>query len=511
MRTSVRIHTRIYNGAMRANRQMTSLYTAEQVRRIDRDAIERIGIAGFELMQRAAVAAFALLRQRWPEARHLALLAGNGNNGGDAFLLGVLARQAGFRVDAFALAGEPGGDALRARLAFVAAGGRVADAGALGEIPAADVWVDGLFGTGLTRPVQGAAAAVIEKLNASRQPVLALDVPSGLDADSGCRLGSAVRADATISFVAWKRGQFTADGADCCGARTLATLDLPDAAYADLVADAELLTDSIGYRLAPRCANVNKSSFGHVIALGGDVGMGGAIRLSGEAALRCGAGLVSVATRTENVLALNAARAELMAHGVADAGDLAPLLERASVVAIGPGMGQGAWGRLLFEAGLACGKPAVIDADALNLLARAPRKLAPDSVLTPHPGEAARLLGCDTAAVQRDRYAAVRKLAVNHAAVVVLKGAGSLIADPQGRVAVCPWGNPGMASGGMGDLLTGVVAALLSQGLSAWDAARLGVALHARAGDQAAGDAPRGLIASDLLAPLRQLANRFAP
>ncbi|MEO5559790.1 MAG: NAD(P)H-hydrate dehydratase [Dokdonella sp.] len=496
---------------MHATHRKTALYTANQVRGIDQYAIAHLHITGFELMQRAAEAAFALLRERWPLARHVVLLAGAGNNGGDAFLLGTLARQAGFVVDAFALTGESGAEALRARLTFVAAGGRVVDAGEHTEIPAADVCIDGLFGTGLKRPVHGIAARLIEKLNASSLPVLALDLPSGLDADSGSQMCAAVRADATISFVAWKRGQFTADGSDCCGVRTLATLDLPEKAYANFAADAELLDDSIGNVLLPRRGNVNKSSFGHVLAMGGDTGMGGAIRLSGEAALRCGAGLVSVATRSANVFALNATRPELMAHGVDDSSALLPLLERASVVAIGPGMGQGAWGHALFEAMLVSGKAGVIDADALNLLAQSPRRLHPGCVLTPHPGEAARLLGCDIAAIQRDRFAAVREIARRHGATVVLKGAGSLIADPDGRVHVCPWGNPGMASGGMGDLLTGVIAALLAQGLSAGDAARLGVALHARAGDCAAGAAPRGLIASDLLPPLHKLVNRFAP
>lgn len=501
---------RTYNRRMHSTSHKTALYTAAQVRGIDLQAIEQLRIPGFELMQRAADAAFALLKERWSSARHIVVLAGAGNNGGDAFLLGTLARQSGFAVDAFALAGKPGADALRARLIFVAAGGRVVEADENTEIPSADVCVDGLFGTGLKRPVHGIAGRLIERLNASALPVLALDLPSGLDADSGSQLGTAVRADATISFVGWKRGQFTADGEDCCGSRTLATLDIPEKAYADCAADAELLDDSIGNLLLPRRGNSNKSSFGHVLAIGGDTGMGGAIRLSGEAALRCGAGLVSVATRPANVFVLNAARPELMVHGVDESVALLPLLERANVVAIGPGMGQGAWGHALFEATLVSGKPAVIDADALNLLARSPRKLPPACVLTPHPGEAARLLGCDTSTIQRDRYAAVRELAVRHAATVVLKGAGSLIAGPDGRTFVCPWGNPGMASGGMGDLLTGVIAALLAQGLSAVDAARLGVALHARAGDCAAGNAPRGLMASDLLLPLRQLVNGSA-
>lgn len=494
---------------MVSDARTNSLYTAAQVRRIDRAAIERLGIPGLELMRRAAVGAYATLRRRWPQARRMVLLAGNGNNGGDAFLLGRLALLDGLAVDAVALSERSAGDAAQARAAFVEAGGRIRIADAETEFADADVCIDGLFGTGLGRPIEGAAAALIARLEVLRPPVLALDLPSGLDADSGARFGPCVRADATVSFIAWKRGLFTADAADVCGERELASLDVPAAAFDGIDADAGLLDASIACVLAPRGSNVNKSHYGHVLAIGGDEGMGGAIRLAGEAALRSGAGLVSVATRPAQVLAINAARPELMAHAVDGEAALRPLLARASVVAVGPGLGQAAWGRSLFDTALTCGKPLLLDADALNLLAQAPRALPAQTVLTPHPGEAARLLGCDTATIQRDRYAAVRALARRYAAVVVLKGAGSLIADPSGRVAVCPWGNPGMASGGMGDVLTGVIAALLAQRLSAWDAARLGVALHARAGDLAAADAPRGLIASDLFESLRRLVNRF--
>ena len=271
-----------------------------------------------------------------------------------------------------------------------------------------------------------------------------------------------------------------------------------------------MLDASIDRLLPPRRANVHKSSFGHVLVLGGDEGFGGAVRLAGEAALRCGAGLVSIATRREHVIALNAARPELMARGIEDAIALEPLLALASVIAAGPGLGQHDWGRVLLAAVFTTGRPMVVDADALNLLAQAPQALSVSAVMTPHPGEAARLLDCDVATVQNDRFAAARQLAERYAAVVVLKGAGSLIANPAGHVEVCPWGNPGMASAGMGDVLTGVVAALLAQGLDAWDAARLGVALHSRAGDIAGADAPRGLVAGDLLPVLRRLANGVA-
>ncbi len=498
-----------YTAAMDERMRATSLYTTHQVRQIDRNAIVRLGIGSFGLMQRAAAAAYVGLRRRWPDARRLLLLAGSGNNGGDAFLLGRYALRDGIEVDAISLSEHSRGDAERAREAFVDAGGRVRIARADSRFEHADVCVDGLFGTGLDRAPEGMAAALIEQQNACGLPTLALDLPSGLDADRGVRLGPCVRADATISLIAWKRGLFTADGADAAGMRELAALDVPDAAFDGIDADAELLDASIAEVLRVRSGNVNKGHFGHVLIAGGNDGMGGSVRLAGEAALRTGTGLVSVATRRTHVLAMNAARPELMAHGIADEAGLRGLIDRASVVAIGPGLGQDDWGRMMHAVACTSDRRLVLDADALNLLAQAPLRLAGDVVLTPHPGEAARLLGCSTGVVQGDRFRAVRELAARYGAIVVLKGAGSLVADPSGRVAVCAWGNAGMASGGMGDVLTGVIAALLAQGLSAWDAARFGVALHARAGDVAAADAPRGLLASDLFDPLRRLANRF--
>jgi NAD(P)H-hydrate epimerase len=484
----------------------TALYTAGDVRRIDRAAIDREAIAGIELMRRAADAVFATLRRRWPDARRIAVLAGSGNNGGDALLVGHLALEHGLDVDAFAMSEESAGDAKRARRTYREAGGHIAPFARALDLAGFDVVVDGIFGTGLARAVEGEAAALIGRVNASGCPVLAIDIPSGLSADTGMRLGSAIRADATVCLVAWKRGLFTGDAADCAGERELAPLDVPDSAYAGIAIDATLIDGAIEHALPRRRGNVDKSHFGHVLAIGGDAGMGGAIRLAAEAALRCGAGLVSVATRGAHVTALLAGRPELMARDVDDVRAIDALIRRASVLAIGPGLGRGDWSIALWQAAIGAKKPLVVDADALNILAAEPRPV-PDAVLTPHPGEAARLLGCDTATIQADRFAAVRALATRYSSVAVLKGAGSLVAAPDGRVAVCPWGNAGMASGGMGDVLTGVIASLRAQGLSAWDAACAGVALHARAGDIAAGDAPRGLVASDLFAPLRQLVN----
>lgn len=484
-----------------------ALYTVEQVRRIDQAAIRRGGLAGIELMQRAAQAAFDSLQRRWPQARRLVVIAGSGNNGGDAFLLARLARLAQFEVTVVAPGECSSGDAAEARSEWSRAGGAIEVAGPTTCLPQADVLVDGLFGTGISRAPGGVAAQLIGQINAFEGPRLALDVPSGLDADKGIAPGPVVRADATISFVGWKRGLFTATGVDCCGDLELDALGIAGDIFSGIEIDAELLDGSILRAFPPRSRNVNKGLFGHVLAIGGDTGMAGAVRLAAEAALRVGAGLVSVATRAAHVETIVGARPELMATAADGPQSIEKPLARASVLALGPGLGQAAWGHALWDMALRAGKPVVLDADALNLLARHKLALPAGSIMTPHPGEAARLLGCDSAQIQADRFSAARELAARHASVVVLKGAGSLVASPAGRVALCPFGNPGMASAGMGDLLTGVIAGLLAQGLATWDAACLGTLAHAIAGDHAAADQPRGLIASDLLGPLRAFLN----
>lgn len=478
-----------------------ALYTTAQVRALDRAAIDG-GVPGIELMERAARAALDVLRRRWPQARTLCIACGPGNNGGDGFFLAALARVADMQVHVIATSEESTGDAALARERCLREGGQVTLAAS--TLPEADVYVDALFGSGLNRAPAGEAAKLIAALNAQSRPLLALDVPSGLDSDTGTAFEPCARATATVCFVAWKRGLFTARGADQCGERSLATLDIRAGVYAQSVPDATLLQPQA---LPARARDSHKGRYGHVLAIGGDLGAGGAVRMCGEAAARVGAGLVSIATREANVGPILAARPELMPHGVHVPRNLEPLLARASVLAVGPGLGQDDWGRGLWQATLLGGKPTVLDADALNLLAATQRALPNDCVLTPHPGEAARLLGIAIPEVQADRFAAVRALAQKYRAVVVLKGAGSLVADPGGRVAVCPWGNPGMASGGMGDVLTGVIAGLLAQGLNPFDAACLAVGLHARAGDLAARAGERGLLASDLFPYLRALVN----
>lgn len=483
-----------------------ALYTSAQMRRIDAVAAATLGLDSRALMLRAAEAGLAALRRRWPQALRIAVCCGSGKNGGDGYLLARLARQAGHDVSVIALAPPTDPDARAAAEAWRAGGGFIHLFAGDHSLPLADVYVDALYGIGLNRPLQGAAAALVQALNASGVPVLALDLPSGLAADTGAVLGTCVQAAATVSFIAWKRGQHTGSGLDACGERELATLQLPATIFDDEPAGA-CLFDWAGLirRLPRRARNVHKGLFGHVLAIGGDHGTGGAIRLAGEAALRSGAGLVSVATQPEHLAPLLAARPELMVAAVGGPQELEALLDRAQVIALGPGLGQRSWGHALWHRALAAAKPTVLDADALNLLARHPRRFAAAAVLTPHPAEAARLLATDTASIQANRYAAALAIAERYHAVVVLKGAGTLVAAPGSAVAVCPWGNPAMASAGMGDVLTGIVAALLAQGLDAWSAACLGVAAHARAGDRAAADSAHGLIASDLYAPLREV------
>ena len=277
-----------------------------------------------------------------------------------------------------------------------------------------------------------------------------------------------------------------------------------------LFPEPRVLNASALAHLPARASNAHKGQFGHVLLIGGDRGFGGSITLSAQAALRCGAGLVSLATRPEHVPAALTRLPEVMAVGVQSANQLMGLLAQASVVVVGPGLGQAPWGRSLLSAVAQAEMPQVWDADALNLLSNTDLALAQGSVLTPHPGEAARLLGISTQQVQADRPAAARALVKKYSVVCVLKGAGTLIAGLQGELAQCNHGHPAMATAGLGDVLAGVVGALLAQGMSAYEAACLAVWLHARAGEQQ-GQLGRGLAASDLIPAIRQLLEEHAP
>lgn len=487
----------------------TSLYSADAVRSLDHYLINTQGIAGAVLMKRAGRFAFECLTQHWPEARKLHIVCGAGNNGGDGYVVAALAQARGFEVSLRWLADPQSlsGDARRAADYAIQEGVSMAAFDA-GETLAADVLVDGLLGTGLNKPVSDRYAAAIAWLNQHDAPVLALDLPSGIHADTGAVQGAAVQAALTTTFVGLKLGLFTGAGRQAAGRVRFSDLD-GDTAGAGVTATAERLEiDRVLASLPARAIDSHKLHYGHLAVVGGDNGLNGAAIIAAEAGLRAGAGMVSLVSRPLTAQIALTRRPELMALGV-DAGiDAEPKLAQATALVVGPGLGQAAWGEQLLQQALKRALPTVLDADALNLLAVHPVALPAASVITPHPGEAGRLLGTDTATVQADRPAAAVALAQKYGCVAVLKGAGSIIATPEGKRYLVDAGNPGMASGGMGDLLAGIIGALLAQGLSALDAACLGALVHALAGDeQATIEGERGLLATDLLASVRGMLN----
>lgn len=480
-----------------------ALYDNQSLRDVEAAAGRALG-SSFALMQRAGLAAWRHVLARWPQAQRVVVACGPGNNGGDGYVLASHALRSGREVCVVRQFEPRTGNARQAHAAFVAAGGRCVDFS--GTLPDADLIVDGIFGIGLARAPDAGSCRLIEAINTSGTAVLALDVPSGVDADTGHVPGAAVRATSTLQFLAPHRGLLTGASLDQCGHLELAPLevDLDPATTAALA----LYPGALADWLAPRARDSHKGRNGHVLCIGGEHGSGGAIALCAEAALRSGAGLAGVATRTGHVAALLARRPEAMVAGVEDPRALVELLGRTDVAAIGPGLGKQAWGVGLWDVAKVSGKHLVVDADALNLLAAQPCALPSGTILTPHPGEAGRLLGIETGAVQADRFAAARQLAERYGCVIVLKGAGTIVAAPDRIPRVIAAGNPGMAVGGMGDLLTGVIAALRAQRMEAWDAACCGALLHAVAGDAAARDGgERGLLPSDLLPHLRALSN----
>lgn len=480
-----------------------SLYTAAQVRELDRRAIAT-GISGYALMTRAGQAAFHLLRERWPQAARIVVLTGPGNNGGDGYVLARLAWAQHLDVKVLTVGNHDPLTGEAAEAASDATRARVPEKNWKGELPEADVYVDALFGTGLNKPLSADFAAVIAALNKSGKPVLALDLPSGLQADTGVELGEAVRAAATISFIGLKAGLLTGRGPALAGELFFSDLAVPASIYDGVAPVLRRLVAPDLEMLGRRPRDTHKGRNGHVLVVGGDHGMAGAVALTAEAALRSGAGIVSVATRPEHTALLTARRPELMCQGVNTAADLKPLLAKADVVVLGPGLGQGEWGAALYGAVLDAGLPLVLDADALNLLATMPERRG-NWLLTPHPGEAARLLGSTPSAVQTDRLGALRELEKRYGGRIVLKGTGSLLLE-DGVVSLCPYGNPGMATAGMGDVLAGVAGALFAQQLP--QPLAMAVLAHALAGDTAAkAGGERGMVASDLFPFLRQRVN----
>ncbi|MEM7366153.1 MAG: NAD(P)H-hydrate dehydratase [Pseudomonadota bacterium] len=497
------------------------LYTGRAVRAMDAWAIANLGVSGLRLMRRAAQACVQTIEDRWPEAHHIAVFCGKGNNAGDGYLIAGILAEAGFSVTAFEVSppDQLVGDA-RSAYEFCDQTGcvRTQGYGVSEEHQWFDLVVDALLGTGLNGHLRDDYQAAVDHINALSRPVLAVDLPTGLCADSGRQLGRSVKATVTVTFIGRKRGLFTGDGPDCSGDVIFDDLGVPADVDQHLGED---ITRDPGYRVSrlslsflmgrfpDRARNSHKYTFGHVLVIGGNEGMSGAILMTAEAALRSGAGLVSVATHPSHASALVTRRPELMCRGIETDADLEPMLDAASVVAIGPGLGKNEWAVQRHTRALdhcrSTGKPMVIDADGLNLLRRHER-VEESWILTPHPGEAERLR---PGSRQEDRFESVRQIQEQFGGHVLLKGAGTTIYDDDG-LALCPYGNPGMSVAGMGDVLTGVIASMCAQGLGSATAIRLGVCLHARAGDVVAQhEGPRGMFATDLLPVLRRLVNHI--
>lgn len=501
---------------------MTELYTGTQCAAFDQLALTQWGFSADQLMARAGEFAWQALQQRWPQAQRLCVCAGVGNNAGDGYVVARLAQQQAWSVVVLQLEGRRlSGAAGRAQALAEQAGVQVIDiqSGDLAqttiqrEMAQAQVLVDAILGIGLASAPRAGAAQMIAALNVTRAEhgagVLALDVPSGLNADTGAAFDTVVHADLTATFIVDKVALRTGAGRALAGEVRVSHLGISARRLRSASAVPCVRVDDVS--LPGLRADAYKHSRGHVVVVGGDAGMSGAVLLTAEAALRSGAGLVSVITRGAASAGMVSRMPELMVVDAARWPAVMELLGKATVVVCGPGLGQAAWGRQLLAAVLSPGIPAlrVLDADALNLLATPAFDLraAAGAVVTPHSGEAARLLGCTSAQVEADRLAAAVDLAASCAGVAVLKGPGTVVAQEQ-QCSVCAHGNAGMASAGMGDVLAGVVGGLLAQ-LPAADRdhasqqlamVRAAVSLHSAAADAAADVVGmRALVATDVI------------
>lgn len=485
------------------------LYRADQVRSLEIEAAHSMGVNAYELMQRAGMAVLEHALNELPEASNILVLVGSGNNAGDGYLAALNALNAGLQVKLCAIQAdrELEGDAQKARQAWLQIGGEVATFHSE-LVQAADLVVDAMLGIGITGTTRNEYAEVIDALNASATPVFSVDIPSGLHPDTGEAMGRCVQADYTLSFIGIKLGLTTGAGKQACGKLLFDDLGVGKA-FADRArCDATALDLKHFKGLAPRPVYSHKGSYGRLLCVGGNKGMSGAIRMTAEAALRTGTGLVKVYAHQESRVQICAGRPELMV--VCE--DLEASLAWSTCVVIGPGLGRDEWSESTFNTVIKhChqhDKPILIDADALNLAATSSVFLSmSNSIMTPHSGEAARLLNEDVDSIEANRFVFARQCAQRYDAICVLKGPGTII-DNQQHSWVCRHGNPGMATAGMGDVLAGIIASLIAQGIDLALAAQYGVSLHAKAADIiAAEQGQRGMLATDLFATIRALVN----
>ncbi|WP_111979893.1 NAD(P)H-hydrate dehydratase [Algibacillus agarilyticus] len=489
-----------------------TVYTPEQVRLNEPKAAEQAGLTLYELMQAAGGAAFNFLQSIYPLGCRLGVVCGSGNNAGDGYIVAYLAKLAGWPVTVVEMPGvsQLKQEALLAQQAYVNTGATINSIDEI-DLSSFEIIVDAVLGTGTERVLSAEWSNIINEINTVPALTVSLDIPSGLNAYTGAMMGAAIEADHTVTFIALKSGLLTAQAADHIGVLYFAGLDV------NHIFDAQNKAyyyrsdwDALRSLLPTRKRTSYKTQFGKVVCIGGDKGMAGAIKMASEACLRAGAGLVTVLTHPDNVLQVASGRPELMVYGVNGLDqDVLTLLDNADVVLAGPGMGRSGWAHGFMSHIVTLDKPMIIDADALNWLANQPHKNR-NWILTPHVGEAARLLAQNGESIELDRFSANFEICARYGGVSILKGAGSLISSSQ-QTHICTAGNPGMATGGMGDVLAGITAAIVAQksslGLSLFQAAELAVCLHAKAGDLAAKQGERGMIASDLIHHIRTLVN----
>ncbi len=501
-------------------------YSNEAVRNIDFQMVDQGFVENsYILMLRAAKALSEFIRHKYSKSKNITIVCGAGNNAGDGYalarLLKLQEREPLVKVRLVSVIDPEklSGDAHSAYLDWLDCDGTV-DLMAEAHFAATDLIVDALIGTGLNRTLEDEWYDAVLAINSSCKPVLSVDIPSGLNADTGVSHGISVTAAHTVTFIAQKMGMYTAQARYYCGKIHFASLGVADTLYEQIEHRAILLEwNNLIDKRPCRNAISHKGDHGHLLIIGGDYGMAGACRIAGEAALRAGAGLVSIATRKENANAITSARPELMVHGIENADDLKPLLEKATAIAIGPGLGTKKWGVALLDNIIKFIKQqyrsdkqtvhCVFDADALNIMAHNNLVIqSQDIIYTPHFAEASRLLKYryEEPTSETNRFDMILKLKERYHGTFVLKGAGTLI-NITDDIAICPYGNEGMASAGMGDCLTGIIGALLAQNLSVVDSARLGVCLHAKAGDHAAKEGKNGMLVSDLFPKIRELMN----
>lgn len=487
---------------LKSNLQPESLYSAAQSRELDRIAMEDCGLNDGILMEKAGTIAFQVLRFSWPRAMKVLVIAGPGNNGGDGFVVARTAAEHGLDVKVVLLipANQYKGDAANALEKMSSAD--IISLSAVSELQGwqPDVIVDGIFGTGLNREPAVKYLAVIRYINQQPAPVLSLDIPSGLSADTGCPFAEVVQASATISFIGLKPGLVTGQGPQVCGSLYFHNLDVPDEVYENIKPVARVFSPGAKHSIPSLSKTTYKHKQGHVLVAGGDEGMAGAAVMAAEAAYRCGAGLVSLVSHKNTGQQLRI-KPEIISIPLVDSfRKHSEVLTKANAIIIGPGLGLAEWGQALFSNVMDSKKiPMVVDADGLRWLANNPQRRK-NWVLTPHPGEAAVLLDVSTNEIEADRLQTAINITKKYGGVCVLKGAGTIIASEyENQVFIIRAGNPGMATGGMGDVLAGVIGALMGSGLSIIDSAKVGAWIHGTAADKAAADlGERSLLATDL-------------